>query len=224
MNALASALSNILPRNVSFDAGLVKDRQGPLFVGEMTVVGQAAAKRQAEFRAGRTCARTALSTFLAECPPIPQDADGCPIWPSGWVGTISHTSDVCVAVVANRCRYLGIGVDVETATPLPAGVSKYICGAKETERADICLPLLPPGVAYGKLLFVIKEAVYKAYFPLARHFLDFMDLDVSVAPRTARFRATIVETSSPAVAGRRAIYGRWGHTNGLCFAVAAIRA
>jgi 4'-phosphopantetheinyl transferase EntD len=40
-----------------------------------------------------------------------------------------------------------------------------------------------------KLLFTIKEAVYKAAYPLEHDFLEFHDIEVDLAGRLARTRA-----------------------------------
>ena len=64
-----------------------------------------------------------------------------------------------------------------------------------------------------KLLFVIKEAVYKLYFPLCDHFLDFQDVKVRLASCGTRFKAT-VDTDHPALLGSHVIIGRWGQADG----------
>ena len=67
------------------------------------------------------------------------------------------------------------------------------------------------GIDLGKLLFVIKEAVYKAYFPSAGVFLDFHDVKVEIDLARAAFVAFLINSSTPSLAGRRHLTGRFAH-------------
>src|SRR5208283_1858886 len=61
---------------------------------------RATAKRVGEFLAGRFCARAAIEA-LAGAPVelLPRGPDGCPVWPPGLVGSISHTDRFATAAV-----------------------------------------------------------------------------------------------------------------------------
>ena len=71
-----------------------------------------------------------------------------------------------------------VGIDVEPAMPLPADMLDLI--ATPQERQGIAGDPLR-----GKLLFAVKEAVYKAVHPLDRVFLEFHDIEVDLAGRKA---------------------------------------
>src|SRR5580692_9704966 len=62
----------------------------PLFPIEISVIASAAPPRMATFRAGRACARGALKELGSRNVAIPIGPSGAPIWPPGFVGSITH--------------------------------------------------------------------------------------------------------------------------------------
>ena len=107
---------------------------------------------------------------------IPVGADRAPIWPSGYLGSLSHCKDLCAAVAARQSSCRALGIDVEAWVEIEAAMIELICTADEIERfsSDAILPL--PQLAL--LSFSAKEAFYKAYHPLTKQFLEFGDLSV----------------------------------------------
>ena len=77
--------------------------------------------------------------------------------------------------------FLSVGVDVEPAEPLDPDLLDIV--ATRTERESIAGRSVP-----RPLLFSVKEAVYKAVYPLDRTFLDHHDVEVSLAAGTAVVR------------------------------------
>jgi 4'-phosphopantetheinyl transferase EntD len=138
-------------------------------------IGRAVPKRVREFAAGRLCARLALHSFGITDVAIPVAPDRQPIWPAGWVGSISHTSGLCLAVVADQARISAIGVDCEVVGHVKPDIWPTICTAADTEwLGSLPPPHREPAVA---LLFSAKEAVYKCQYPLTREWMDFHDLE-----------------------------------------------
>ena len=112
---------------------------------------------------------------------MPKGSGGAPTWPNGVVGSLAHDDRVAVAAVG-RSRDVGaIGIDVEPAELLPAELLDMV--ATPLERLKIADD--PYG---GRLLFVAKEAVYKAVYSLDRTFLEHHDVEVDLAERTAVVR------------------------------------
>jgi 4'-phosphopantetheinyl transferase EntD len=95
-----------------------------------------------------------------------------PIWPRNVVGSITHCSGYCAAVATNSPLILSIGIDAEENLPLPDGVAEIV--ATVQERADIS-NMNDPSIAWDRLLFSAKEAVFKAWYSLAREWLEFSD-------------------------------------------------
>ena len=75
------------------------------------------AKRQAEYLAGRLCAREALRRVTGQ-PGVPAvGADRAPQWPLGVVGSITHGDNWAAALVAQREQWRALGLDVERLLP-----------------------------------------------------------------------------------------------------------
>lgn len=126
-------------------------------------------KRLNEFAAGRRAARLALK--LAGCRgdvPLEQDADGLPLWPTGWSGSISHT-DKLAAAVADHGSAPILGLDLERLMDVPTALEIAMVAAPEH-----ITPAAAPGhAAEITRIFSAKEALYKALFPSTRQFREF---------------------------------------------------
>lgn len=137
--------------------------------------------RRAEFRSGRSCARAALK-FLGErsaCIPVGSARE--PVWPRGVVGSITHCDGLRAAALARSSELFGIGIDVEPVQMLPPGVVGLVLSHEEL-AACVELDRLGIDVPATLLAFCAKEAFYKAWFPITRIQLDFLDVQVSIDP------------------------------------------
>jgi 4'-phosphopantetheinyl transferase EntD len=165
-----------------------------LFPEEAAQVARAVPKRRQEFAAGRACAREALRRRGGPWIALPTAPDRSPIWPTGFVGSISHCDSFCCAVVASSIDVASLGVDVERATPLDTAVANLVCRPEELAAFER-LGQAPQG-GWSKVAFSAKESFYKAYVPVARTFLDFHDVALSFRPDAhfdqGRFTAKIL--------------------------------
>ena len=144
---------------------------------ERTLVSQAVDVRKAEFGDARWCAHQALSE-LGATGPVLRGERGMPLFPDGFVGSITHTQGFRAAVAAPYSSVRSIGIDAEPADVLPEGVFDAIARASE-------VPQMPKLVAAGvtcpdRLLFCAKEATYKAWFPMTQRWLDFDQAEISL--------------------------------------------
>jgi 4'-phosphopantetheinyl transferase EntD len=131
--------------------------------------------------AARIVARRLMAQMGQLQQAVPRSASGAPVWPAGLVGSLAHNSQVAVAALARRMDFSSLGIDVEAAEPLEAGLLNLV--VTPTERKAIADD--PCG---GRLLFAIKEAVYKAANPLDGVFLEHHDVEVNFAAGTAAVR------------------------------------
>jgi 4'-phosphopantetheinyl transferase EntD len=97
------------------------------------------------------------------------------------VGSLAHDSNVAVAAVAKASEFLGVGIDVEPAEPLDSDLLDIVATANERQ-------LIGTDLYQGRLLFSIKEAIYKAVYPLDGVFLDHHDVEVSKTTGIASIR------------------------------------
>lgn len=160
--SLTTALRTWLPSNVHF---AVSDPtcDYPLLGSEREAIKNAVSKRQKEFSAGRAAARLALEALGVEPSEIPVGARRAPEWPKGMCGSISHSSSVCVAIVARTEQYVSLGIDCEPAVPLQADLRRTILHNDEMHVSG--------EIATG--LFSMKEALFKTLFPVTEEWMGF---------------------------------------------------
>lgn len=178
--------------------------EGPLLPEEAPAVVKAVKKRRREFTAGRLAARAALQALGVPPVALPQEEDRTPRWPADVVGSITHTMGRCAAAVAKKGPLIGVGFDIEQALPLKPGMLRHIATPDEQEQ----LARLPAGVDWGKVTFSAKEAFYKCYYPLARTFLGFHDVELEIDPEAGTFVGAIINPDKPSFDGRRSMQGK----------------
>ena len=76
-------------------------------------IQRSVAKRQAEFLAGRLCARAALLQLDGTCATPGMGEDRAPIWPAHISGAITHSNGRAGALVALKSEWQGLGIDLE---------------------------------------------------------------------------------------------------------------
>ncbi len=208
-------LEQIVPREVAVAEAFADDPAAVLFPGELAVVAKAIARRRAEFATARACARAALARLGEPPAPILRGPRGAPQWPTGVTGSITHCDGYRAAAVARTSDTLALGLDAEPNEQLPDGVLEAITLAEERDEVSD-LAAADPGVCWDRLLFCAKESVYKAWFPLARQWLDFQSAHITIDPVNRTFRARLL-VPGLAVDGLplSVMRGRWLTSRGL---------
>lgn len=165
---------------------------------EQRIVRHAVPLRKSDFGDARWCAHEALRQWgiAAASSPVLRGLKGMPLFPEGVVGSLSHTEGLRAALVGPDERWRSLGIDVERAVPLPAGVLHSVTSPSERwhlerEAADGIDPEV-----LGTVLFSAKECVYKSWFPLAGRFLDFdgAEVQLSVGHRSGRHAGEVQGT------------------------------
>lgn len=136
-----------------------------------TDIREAVAKRQREFLAGRYCAARALAHagYLGDGW-LPLGEDRLPVWPAGWIGSISHSrfGAVAVATLCSSCRALGVDMEPLVDAAVAADIESSVASRDELELLDAF-----PREIRVTVLFSAKEALFKALYPRIRRFHDF---------------------------------------------------
>ena len=133
---------------------------------------EAREKRQQEFSAGRHCARLCLET-LQISQEVPVAEDRSPIWPSGVVGSISHSDLSVWAVVARATQLRSVGIDTESIDRAgKIDVQSTIASDEEWKLVD---RLGFDAATSLSLVFSAKESFYKCWYPLTNCYFDFLD-------------------------------------------------
>lgn len=216
-------LERILPTSATVVATR-EDLDGVLYPEEESVVGRAVEKRRREFVTARACAREALAQLGQPHQAIPTGEKGEPLWPAGIVGSITHCDGYRACAVARAGDLLTVGVDAEPNQPLPDGLLGDIALPEEREWLEY-LARQAPEAHWDRLLFSIKESIYKAWFPLAQRWLGFEDAVVAIDHRRQSFTAHLL-VPGPFLGGRelRSFRGSWLVAEGLVLAAIAMPA
>jgi 4'-phosphopantetheinyl transferase EntD len=194
MDALGDGfLDGLFPEGVSIAVSGIEDHVAELHPEERVLIKTAVAKRQHEFSTGRALARPLLAAAGHPDFSILREEDRIPIWPADIVGSISHTEGLCAAVIARRSDFAGLGLDLEPDADVDRDIARVVCRDAEHEwvRAE--------GTAeYGRrcrIVFSVKEAVYKAFYPRTRVFWSFQDVGVEIDLEAGTFEAELPESA-----------------------------
>jgi len=216
-------IEKLLPSPVEVAEAFGDDPAAMLFPAEQAIIARASDRRRREFATARGCARTALGRLGQPPVAVLTDSEGAPQWPAGVAGSITHCLGYRAAAVASTRAVVSLGLDAEPNGALrDPGMLDII--ALDEERARLGeLAAAIPGVCWDRLLFCAKEAVYKAWYPLARCWLDFKSADIVIDARAGTFEARLL-VPGPPVAGSplATLPGRWLAGRGLLVAAVVI--
>jgi 4'-phosphopantetheinyl transferase EntD len=214
-------LRSLLPEDIVVVEAVDDDYAAALHPLEETCARGMGRARLREFRAGRACARRALASFGYRGSPLLRSRSGSPAWPTGLVGSLTHTRGFCAAAVASSAAYLGLGIDAEVQGRFQEDISDVIC----TEQESTLYRCLDDGERKRRLraMFSAKESVLKAVFPFAGYCISPKRTPIHFDRAQAAFRSRVVEDRP--VRGQRLpeIEGRVAFDEQYVYAVAILR-
>ncbi|AHG39974.1 4'-phosphopantetheinyl transferase [Pseudomonas syringae CC1557] len=166
-------------------------------------IQRSVAKRQTEFLAGRLCAREAMRQLDDRlCIPTLGE-DRAPVWPSDVCGSITHSTGWAAAVVAHKQQWRGLGLDTENL--LSHDRASRLAGEILTaaELADMAAGPEEQIALRVTLTFSIKEALFKALYPIVQKRFYFEDAQLLEWSADGRARLQLlIDLSSEWHAGK----------------------
>ena len=200
----------LFPDGVVLVTSRDSDDAADLFPEELQAIARATPARRHEFALGRCCAREALAILRGPCVAIPMGRFRDPVWPFGYVGSITHCQGFCAAAVARSVSVnssgaiRGVGLDSEPALPLPRELAGVVCSEDEVawlanQQGD--------RMPWDRLFYCAKESAYKCLFPTTHRYLEFRDIQLQFDPENSSFDVTLPSLfGSPShLSGRYAI-------------------
>ena len=180
--------------------GRIGEHQGQLFDSEQGVEFDGfSPQRKSEYSSGRRVAHEALKLLAGAAAAVTRNGR-LPEWPAGYRGTISHSREIAIAMVASTSDCHGIGLDV---------VKKNAVSAKVGTRIMLAEEMLPPRgfseTDWRAIVFCAKESVYKAVYPEIGEFLEFRDVEIKMNESDRSFTASTVEKGSSTAVVRAGI-------------------
>lgn len=196
---MASLLSEIVPETICTSEMELGAEPDAFFPGEAAIVERAIQKRRHEFQMGRSCARRALGKLGVAPVAVLSNEDRSPSWPSGVVGSITHTGGApegwCGAAVGKAQAWVGIGIDAELRSPLNRELWGRVLRPSEVHFLN-GLPSQEAGLL-AKIFFSAKEAFYKCQYPITLTFLGFQAVQVVFDVARAEFETELMLAELP---------------------------
>jgi 4'-phosphopantetheinyl transferase EntD len=169
------------------------------------------------FKLGRIAARRCLQEFGAQPSPILAGPKGEPLFPQGFVGSISHTKEIGAAVVGRAAEYMGLGLDIEE---LGRKVDRRVIDRIGTAQEKRWVKEEPE--RRGLMVFCAKESIFKALYPLHKQYMKFLDVATHWNEDDGVFVSTLLtDFGAPWDAGAT-VMTLCGESNGLLVAVTVI--
>ena len=194
-------VDGLMPASVRMAGSPVHDCVSSMWPGERRLVERAVESRRWEFATGRLLARSLLADLGHPDYELLRDEDRTPRWPETVVGSITHSAEQCLVAVGRASEFRGVGIDLEPDESTDSDIQRVVCrgpehdwvaAAGEAERGRRC-----------RIVFSVKEAVYKAFYPRTRTFWNFQDVGVSIDLEAESYRAEL-----PKGAGLASVTGR----------------
>jgi enterobactin synthetase component D len=133
--------------------------------------------RKIQFETGRYCAAEILSDLGCQLGTVNKSSDGSPIWPNGFVGSITHADNLVGVAIASAKSVRSIGIDLESV--LPDSIAKEIepvCLL--SSEVALCAAMNFDRTIFNTICFSAKEAFFKCVYPLVDIFFDFHDAEI----------------------------------------------
>lgn len=167
---------------------------------------RAVAKRQAEYLAGRVCARAALQRLDGRAYIPGTHEDRSPIWPTGISGSITHGKNWAAAVVARTSDCQGIGLDQESLLSHERAerLAREILTEAEQQRMDA----EQTGLTVT-LTFSLKESLFKALYPIVQKRFYFEHAEVLEWSADGHARLRLLTDLSPQWHNGRELSGQF---------------
>lgn len=154
--------------------------------------------RRIAFATGRACARRALARLDVTDFSLRNGPDRAPLWPSGIVGSITHTGAApggyCAVVVGRSTDLAALGVDAEQWNRLTPAIWSRVLTSTELAWVDGHRTDEARQIS-ATVIFSAKESFYKAQYPSSGRFLNFHDVEVTVEPAHSTFQVRVLESA-----------------------------
>ena len=186
-------------------------------------IQRSVAKRQAEFLAGRLCARAALLQLDGTCATPGMGEDRAPMWPAHISGAITHSNGRAGALVALKSEWQGLGIDLEKLL----STERALRLAKEILTPDELLRMAAGPAEQIALLvtltFSVKESLFKALYPLVQKRFYFEHAEVLSWSPEGQVRVRLLTDLSPEWQQGRELDAQFCLLEGQLLTVVAIR-
>jgi enterobactin synthetase component D len=187
-------------------------------------IERSVAKRQAEYLAGRICARAALQQLegTGSSPAIGEDR--APVWPAHIAGSITHSTGRAAAIVANKRHWRGLGMDMENLlNPERAErLAGEILNPPELQR--MTAGSRDQLALWVTLTFSVKESLFKALYPIVQRRFYFEHAEMLEWTERGEIRLRLLTDLSSEWRNGAELDAQFGVKDGQLLSLVSIRA
>lgn len=167
--------------------GKVGGHAQSLLPQERELVAGLSTKRREEFASGRRLAHVALEARGSD-ETVVLRVDRKPVWPSNFIGSISHSDHLAACALAEVANYEGVGIDLAKVSAVSEYVANRVLDDQEREWIRSA-----GSNEWRTVMFSAKEAIYKCVNPITSEYLGFRDVTLKIAPDALTFVARTPE-------------------------------
>ncbi|KHN67465.1 NrgA [Acinetobacter oleivorans] len=138
-------------------------------------IAQAHPKRQHEYLCGRILAQAVLKHHFGLNRPITSMQEHLPIWPTHVLGSISHSQNKLIVALSDKASYLGIDIEHWVTSKFAQESAHLILTPSELELWKVKVSKFFDFSQFVSLIFSVKESLYKAVYPIAKQYIDFLE-------------------------------------------------
>lgn len=208
-------IQSLFPKEVSVIASPEIQLPDLLLDSERKQIQNAVKKRQDEFAAGRYCAKMALGSLGLDANSIEilNGAEGRPIWPEGFIGSISHARGCYGAVAGKKNQFASLGLDVEEAHRMREKLWEAAMTAEEISFLNKING--DQATVYATTIFSAKEAFFKLQHYVTGEWLGLKDARVELNLQTGKFQIFILKDLAPFGLNKQTFEGKFAFFDGF---------
>lgn len=141
-------------------------------------IAQACVDRKNEYLCGRVLVQAVLNHHFGLDQPITSMYEPLPIWPSHVLGSISHSQNKLIVGLSNSALYLGIDIEHWVTSEFAQESAHLILTPSEFDLWKSKAAEFFDFARYVSLIFSVKESLYKAVYPTAKQYIDFLEASI----------------------------------------------
>ncbi|USP38757.1 4'-phosphopantetheinyl transferase superfamily protein [Acinetobacter sp. XS-4] len=141
-------------------------------------IAQARVERKNEYLCGRVLAQAVLNHHFGLDQPITSMYEPLPIWPSHVLGSISHSQNNLIVALSCHAVYLGIDIEHWVTSEFAQDSAHLVLTLSEFDLWKNKAAEFFDFARYVSLIFSIKESLYKAVYPTAKQYIDFLEASI----------------------------------------------
>ncbi|MBJ8505626.1 4'-phosphopantetheinyl transferase superfamily protein [Acinetobacter seifertii] len=141
-------------------------------------IAQARVERKNEYLCGRVLAQAVLNHHFGLDQSITSMHEHLPIWPSHVLGSISHSQNKLIVGLSNSALYLGIDIEHWVTSEFAQESAHLILTPSEFDLWKGKAAEFFDFASYVSLIFSVKESLYKAVYPTAKQYIDFLEASI----------------------------------------------